>query len=303
MNTPLLTTILLLAHISLGDLNARIHYRQPRYQRPVSHHAQTVSRKASVDEPQRRTFVSALLMAEVQFLEGLLAEQQRENGQKAKQRPHKHSKGHPVHKIKYQRPRVPIRKPQPPKKYVSKLDPFRMLDAPDLTKEAYKAPGAETEKTTTVKYGELEHYNLGGYLPPPASDYKPVPPDTQETYQLPPVTTEAPPYAPPTTTSPPPPSPVKYVQPTPAPAPAYHQPPAPAPAYHQPPAPAYEAPVQAPTYEVPAKAPVYQAQSSPDTNPHPHTFFHEAQAEKVHDGEWPTVYYNTFQGNQKTLIV
>jgi len=228
-------------------------------------------------------------MAEVQFLEGLLADQQRENGQAAKQRPHQHGQT-PVHKIKYQRPHAAVRKPSPPKKYVSKLDPFRMLDAPDLTKEAYKAP--ETEKTSTVKYGELEHYNLGSYLPPPASDYKPTSQDNQETYQLPPVTTEAP-YAPPPTSPPPP---VKYLEPATAPAyqppaPAYHQPPAPAPAYHQPPAPA-------PAYEAPTKS-----QSSPLTNPHPHTFFHEAQAEAVHDGEWPTVYYNTFQGNQKTLIV
>ena len=54
----------------------------------------------------------------------------------------------------------------------------------------------------------------------------------------------------------------------------------------------------------------------PSYNQHPHTFFHEAQAEKVHDksdaksaggngggGEWPTVYYNTFEGSKKTLIL
>merc|ERR1711936_1084712 len=290
INTSLLTIATILAIISLGDSDARIQYRHPRYQRQTSQHAQKVGRKVSVDPPQRRTFISALLMAEVQFLEGLLADQQRE-AQKAKPRPHKHSKTHPAHKVKYQRPHKQVRPASPPKKYVSKLDPFRMLDAPDLSKEA-----PVTEKTTTVKYGELEHYNLGSYLPPPPSDYKPSLPASPPAYQLPPVTTEAPSYAPP---PPPPPPPVKYVDP--APAPAYHQP---LPAYEAPvKAPAYEAPVKAPAYEAPVNAPAYETASTSNTNPHPHTFFHEAQAEKVHDGEWPTVYYNTFQGNQKTLIL
>merc|ERR1712203_606 len=84
-------------------------------------------------------------------------------------------------------------------------------------------------------------------------------------------------------------------------------------------APAYEAPVPAPAYVAPAPAPApsYEAPApaqyrptaatkelSPSpTNPNPHTFFHDAQAGAVHDTEWPTVYYNTFQGNQATLIL
>merc|ERR1712012_1531110 len=239
-------------------------------------------------------------MAEIEFLEGLVADQQREAAKKPKQRPHSHNQIQ-HHQVKYQRPHPhPVRKP--PKKYVSKLDPFKMMDAPDLTKEApksaeYKAPVTEGP-TTTVKYGELEHYNLKGYLPPLPSGYQPQ--------HLPPVTSQPPPYAPP--------PPAQYNEP--APAPSYRQPPVQAPAYEAPvKAPAYEAPVKAPAYEAPAKAPAYKVvvrapkyeapAKAPayEANPHPHTFFHEAQAEKVHDGEWPTVYYNTFQGNQRTLIL
>merc|ERR1712141_990262 len=95
-----------------------------------------------------------------------------------------------------------------------------MIAAPDLSKEApqtasYEAPVSEVTEaspspsTTTVKYGELEHYNLGGYLPPPPppSGYQPAPapPPPQPSYQLPPVTPAAPAYDPPAPPPPPPP--------------------------------------------------------------------------------------------------
>ena len=304
MNNSLLILSIILAQISLGDFDARIPYRQPRYQRPSHHshhhplqHRQKVSKVP--DKPKRRTFVAALLSAEVAFLEGILAEQQREAAKKQKPRAPNHI--HPG-KIKYQRPHA-VRKPPPaPPKYVSKLDPFRMIAAPDLSKEApqtasYEAPVSSSEapeapeapspSTSTVKYGELEHYNLGGYLPPPpppppppAAAYQPAPPPPpQPSYQLPPVTPQAPAYEPP----PPPPPPPQY------------KPVA---------APAYEAPAPAPAQYRPTAAPSKELSPSPtNSNPHPHTFFHDAQADAVHDGEWPTVYYNTFQGNQATLIL
>merc|ERR1712001_809723 len=152
MNNSLLILSIILAQISLGDFDARITYRQPRYQRPshLSHHShhplqhrQKVTSKVSADKPKRRTFVAALLSAEVAFLEGILAEQQREMAAK-KQKPRAPNHIHPG-KIKYQRPHS-VRKPPPaPPKYVSKLDPFRMIAAPDLSKEApqtasYEAP-------------------------------------------------------------------------------------------------------------------------------------------------------------------
>merc|ERR1712062_734526 len=211
MNKALLILSIILAQISLGDFDARIPYRQSRYQRPSHHphhphhpiqHRQKVNSKVSADKPKRRTFVAALLSAEVAFLEGILAEQQGEAAKKQKPRAPNHI--HPG-KIKYQRPHA-VRKPPPaPPKYVSKLDPFRMIAAPDLSKEApqtasYEAPVSSSEapeapevpsaSTSTVKYGELEHYNLGGYLPPP-------PPPPPPSYQLPPVTPQAPAYEPP----------------------------------------------------------------------------------------------------------
>merc|ERR1711953_1431956 len=319
MNKALLILSIILAQISLGDFDARIPYHQSRYQRPSHHlhhphhplqHRQKVTSKVSADKPKRRTFVAALLSAEVAFLEGILAEQQREAAKKQKPRGPNHI--HPG-KIKYQQRPHSVRKPPtPPPKYVSKLDPFRMVAAPDLSKEApqtasYEAPVSEAPEVSpspsTVKYGELEHYNLGSYLPPPPppppSGYQPAapaPPPAQPSYQLPPVTPQAPAYNPP----PPPPPPPQYNKPAPAAAPAYEAP-APAPA----PAPSYEAPVPAPSYEAPAPAqyrptaPTAELSPSPtNSNPHPHTFFHDAQADAVHDGEWPTVYYNTFQGNQ-----
>merc|ERR1711963_472289 len=90
----------------------------------------------------------------------------------------------------------------------------------------------------------------------------------------------------------------------PAPAPS-NQPAAPAPVQNS--EPSYSSPepeyklviVPQPAYAAPAAS--YPA---PAVNQHPHTFFHESQAQKVHDGgEWPTVYYNTFEGTKKTLIL
>ena len=350
----LLVCSVILAQVSLGDFNARIQHRRPRFQNTQIRPRVNLPRKK--EEPQRRTFITALLAAEVHFLEGLLADQQASSSQqstrqKARPRPQKQTK-----------PSGPYQASSKPPKFVSKLDPFYMIAAPDLTKESpktaeYEAPSEDTS-TTTSKYGELEHYNLKGYLPPP-------PPPAESSYKAPaPVEYNQPPPPPPSTTA----APLvtkSYSTPAyeaPAPAPAYqpaapsYEQPAPAPAYQPaapsyeapapaPAAPSYEAPVPAPayqpaapSYEAPAPAPSYQpaapvqnsepSYSSPEpeyklvivpqpayaapaasypapaVNQHPHTFFHESQAQKVHDGgEWPTVYYNTFEGTKKTLIL
>jgi len=64
---------LVLAQVSLGDFNARIQHRRPRFQNTQVRPRVNLPRK---EQPQRRTFITALLAAEVQFLEGLLADQQ-----------------------------------------------------------------------------------------------------------------------------------------------------------------------------------------------------------------------------------
>ena len=311
MNKVFILVSFLVLHSCLSDINARgRHQRYPR---------KLVKRK---EEPQRRTFITALLAAEIEFLEGLLEEQ---NGAR---RPVQQSSApggqHPKHHHKHKQP-APPQQAVKSEKYVSKLDPFHMIAAPDLTKESievatpndYEAP----KETTTKKYGELEHYNLKGYLPPVKEEYQ-----APTTTAAPPTTAPpAPTYSAPSNTytvvkTPPAPAPAYNTQQfsyeAPVPAPAYEAPPAPAPAYSAPPAPvpAYSAPVAAPAYEAPAPAPDYPA---PETklvlvpgpapapaNNHPLTFFHEAQAGKVHEGgEWPTVYYNTFDGSKKTLIL
>lgn len=352
----LLVCSVILAQVSLGDFNARIQHRRPRFQNTQIRPRVNLPRKK--EEPQRRTFITALLAAEVHFLEGLLADQQASSSQqstrqKARPRPQKQTK-----------PSGPYQASSKPPKFVSKLDPFYMIAAPDLTKESpktaeYEAPSEDTS-TTTSKYGELEHYNLKGYLPPP-------PPPADSSYKAPaPVEYNQPPPPPPSTTAAPlvtksystpayeAPAPAPAYQPAapsyeePAPAPAYqpaapsyeapapapaapsYEAPVPAPAY-QPAAPSYEAPAPAPSYQPAAPAPVQNSEPSysspepeyklvivpqpayaapaasypaPAVNQHPHTFFHESQAQKVHDGgEWPTVYYNTFEGTKKTLIL
>jgi len=150
--------------------------------------------------------VTAILAAEVAYLESLLSKQ----NQKKKQKP-KHPKSvnnNHIHRPKKVRPHTP--KPTPAHKkpatpateYVSKLDPFYMITAPDLSvkSESYKAvpvtevapiptygayqeykaapsvPPKTSEKpsykpsTTTLKYGDFELYQPKGYLPPTPVD-------------------------------------------------------------------------------------------------------------------------------------
>lgn len=355
MNKLLLLAGIVLAQVTLGEFNAG-HFREgqqqrrPRYQRlrPRLNPAPVKEEPA-----QRRTFITALLAAEVAYLEGLLADQatgtNKQPGhhhQRGKAVPHAHKHNSVQHSAPYQATATK------PVKYVSKLDPFYMIAAPDLTKEspktdsydsydapkenpAYEAPAVTT---TTAKYGELEHYNLGSYLPPPPAkpapqydDPAPVPPPNS--YQIATTTT------PPATTTKSYSAPVNSY----APAPSYQQP-APAPAYENPaPAPAYQKPT--PTYSQPASAPetkLVLVPSYPRPSPsyapgppsysynqHPHTFFHDAQASKVHDksdqveakigdnvgsssnagpitgsnGEFPTIFYNNLGGSSKNTLI
>ena len=360
MNKVLLLAGILLAHASLGDSNAG-HYREAPRRRPRHQRVRPRLGAAPVKvEPpaERRTFITALLAAEVAYLEGLLADQ----ATQASANPGHHQRPTVQHKHKHSAPYQATK----PVKYVSKLDPFYMIAAPDLTKEypkteSYDAPkenptssyAAPAVTTTTAKYGELEHYNLGSYLPPPAK----VAPQYEEP-------APAPAYAPPpnsyqiaTTTAPPPATTTSYkasdnsyvnLAPSyeaPAPAPEYEQP---APTYAQP-APA-ASPVQetklvlvpnpsyAPgpsSYSLPPapsyapRPPSYPAPKQPSYNLHPHTFFHDAQAAKVHDksdqledeigdnigsssnaapmvgssGEFPTIFYNNLGGTSKNTLI
>ena len=329
MIRALLVAGLLLA--SLGEFNARHHReRRPRHQR-------VRPRLAKEEPPQRRTFITALLAAEVAYLEGLLADQHQGGKQPGK---HQQGKGgnavHHSHKHKPVHHAGPYHAaPTKPVKYVSKLDPFYMIAAPDLTKESpksYDAPAASAASeapgvtSTTAKYGELEHYNLGGYLPPPAAQ---APQYEEPSYAPPPnsyqiaTTTTAPP---PTTTNNYKPPVNSYVNVAP-PAPTYQKP-APPPAYEPAPAPpSYSQPAPAPPSYPGTKLvliPSYPSPSYPapqaSYNQHPHTFFHEAQAAKVHDksdngatevtdsvgsssGEFPTIFYNNIGGSSKNTLI
>ena len=380
MCKTLLICALIVAQVSLGDLNARIQHRRPRLQ--INQFRSKVT-QPSKDEPQRRTFITALLAAEINYLEGLLADQnQSKKPRKPKTKP---GKGSNQTKKPHHTPHVhatgQYQSSSKPEKFVSKLDPFYMIAAPDLTKESkissdYEKPVETPVKTSiktpepatpsspsSTKYGELDHYNLNSYLPPaPSSPVKESSYSPELTYELPPP--PSPPAPPVTTYETPSPAPayeapvVSYEKPAPpptyeslAPAPApvlSYEAPVPAPAYEAPaystgefeyraPATTYQTPTpvkitpftaykpaETVTYEEPKPAPVSSYQSPvpvpaasyqtpevvkpnaapAETNQHPLTFFHSSQAEKVHDGgEWPTVYYNTFHGNEKSLIL
>jgi len=417
-------SLAIMAKLATGDSNARI---QSRLTAP--HPPRLLVSKAVPDKPSRRTFVTAILAAEVAYLESLLSKQ----NQKKKQKP-KHPKGvsNHIHRPKKVRPRPQKPAPaheKPPStttEYVSKLDPFYMITAPDLSvkSESYKSsPAAEysapapppppvtevaplptygayqeykvvpsaapqsTEKTTekpsttTLKYGDFELYQPKGYLPPsppkkvakppaykapqkpepkpvtyrPKHSYLPPTKKKPKTIKphykpskgyLPPVKQSKPSYKLPAKhqapASPPkykaPASPLKQKSPPPvtyrpvkgylppvkqSTASSYKAPEqtsdapeqkAPAPNTE---IPKYEAPQESTTskkvtegeaYEAPASTtttiPVYKPSSPPpratyNPNPHPHTFFHDAQAEKVHKGDWPPIYYNSLHGTER----
>jgi len=155
--------------------------------------------------------VTAILAAEVAYLESLLSKQ----NQKKKQKPkHPKSVNNHIHRPKKVRQHSPKPTPAPKKpattatEYVSKPDPFYMIRAPDLSHKAapvtkvapiptygayqqYKAapsvPPKTTEKTTekpstsTLKYGDFELYQPKGYLPPsPANPPTYAAPQKQE---------------------------------------------------------------------------------------------------------------------------
>lgn len=78
---------------------------------------------------ERRTFITALLAAEVAYLEGILSDRTQPRPRPSR-RPTKPLQVHrsPAHPIAQAHSQVP-----PVKKLVAKLDPFYMLDAPDLS--------------------------------------------------------------------------------------------------------------------------------------------------------------------------
>lgn len=193
------------AKFCYGDSDARIHSTLI-----APHPPRHLVSNSAPDKPSRRTFVTAILAAEVAYLESLLSKQ----NQKKKQKP-KHPKpvnNNHIHRPKKVRPHTPIPAHKKPAstaiKYVSKPDPFYMIRAPDLSYKAapvtevaplptygayqqYKAapsvPPKTTEKptykpsTSTLKYGDFELYQPTGYLPPsPASPPISAAPQKQE---------------------------------------------------------------------------------------------------------------------------
>jgi len=238
----------------------------------------------------RRT-ISALLQAEVDFLENILNTRTQPAG-KNKKRPVHHKPQHvhqkPVHQSHHHThpPKTTYhKKPEP------QLDPFIMLEAPDLSSKPadnYDAPASTDNYVAPVKtetsYGapeEVEEYEAplptyGAYelvysgTVSPATTVKPTSPSKYEetfvnigsSYSVgSPAPAPAPAaaqyhgafevYKP---------APSKgYLPPPSKPAPAYSAPAA-APAYEAPaPAPAYSAPAPAPAYSAPAPAPAYSA--------------------------------------------
>merc|ERR1712156_1164237 len=185
MKTFPLICLVLCSYILITDgfSKPRISFNFPssKYTRPSS------IQKQVPKNPQRRTFLTGLLAAEIAYLEGILAKQ---NSNQGKKRP-KSIKPRP-------RPRPakpqPISPTQPPssQKSVPMLDPFYMIAAPDLSVKVTDSPanvvvkesvvtsspppmyGAyeeyKVESSTTLKYGDFELYQPKGYLPPGPPD-------------------------------------------------------------------------------------------------------------------------------------
>jgi len=324
--------------------------------RPVRH----LVSKSSSDKSNRRTFVTALLAAEVAYLESLLAKQNSKKG-----RPKKPKSLPPTRHVNNQ-----IRVPQPKQQqhkqkknpaikeeFVSKPDPFYMIDAPDLSvkpsksseslskvyvvstsssppppaiysspsttstspppKQSTKAP--HTRKPgTTLKYGDFELYHPRGYLPPPAPKRKAPQEQKKKTasasyFKIKPATYHSVPS--------PPPPPSKSVQYKPKPLKTTKKPlPEPSSVTYSPSKgylPPHGSKVTAPknSYQVIKSTdenksnpllleeeeekkvsivpPRPKTTSKGNSNLHPHTFFNDDQAKKVHKGDWPPIYYNS----------
>ena len=231
-------------------------------------------------------------------------------------------------------PPTPPKKVADPPSYVApkKEEPKPVTYRPS---HSYLPPTNKKPKTTKPKYKPSKGYlppvkqSKPSYEPPasppkyqpPASLPKYEPPASPPKYKPPPPSTYRPSkgYLPPVKQQKP-----SYKAPKPIDeAPKSEEPGSKAPKYEAPvPAPKYEAPEETTNakkveevvaYEAPTTTttkttpgiPVYQPTTQPpptykqNPNPHPHTFFHDAQAEKVHKGEWPPIYYNSLHGTQR----
>jgi len=183
-------TLLVLASFASGDSNARINSNHPRLQSKLT--APHTVRTQVPQRSNRRTFVTVLLAAEVAYLEGLLSKQNKKASKKnPKTKPskpvhnHIHSHNKVKHTHKQQHPTYAFKKATttPKAKYVSKLDPFYMLAAPDLSAKSpsYNVPEAPPAASNKA---------------PPAASYKAP---QAASYKGPAVTEVAPSYAPPPT--------------------------------------------------------------------------------------------------------
>merc|ERR1719266_668675 len=190
----------------------------------------TAAGQSSQAQPpaERRTLLTVFLAAEVAYLEGILASSLLDKAQKEERKKKRQAQRiteahqHPAH------PRQPYAQAVAPvtEKYVSQLDPFFMLDAPDLSaggpSQGYEVgPNQRIEVEEEAESGyQLIHQAAPASSSPPEPTY--APPSPQPTYGAFPLYSgpaEAPQIvtASPTTTTKPPVLLEDYNHPTPAP--------------------------------------------------------------------------------------
>jgi len=125
---------------------------------------------------ERRNFITSLLEAEVAYLEGILAARQRTRDSKRLRNSHKKSHHRPPkapHKGSHTTSR-PHQIPGDLKKDISNLDPFYMLDPPDLTKSEIKKPSVNYIKVVRLDE-KVNKHNVNILEKKSQSNYQDIP--------------------------------------------------------------------------------------------------------------------------------
>jgi len=185
----------------------------PRPSRAFRQPPTAVQSSQSQPPAERRTFITVLLAAEVAYLEGILASSLLEKAQKEERKKKRQAQAHQA-QVVHQHPapsRQPYAQQAPPvtEKYVSQLDPFFMLDAPDLSAGG-PSQGYEVGPNQRIEIEEEAEsgYQLIHQAAPASSPAEPTydPPSPRPTYGAFPVyagPAEAPKIVTTTTTRPP----------------------------------------------------------------------------------------------------
>jgi len=142
-----------------------------------------VAAQSSQSQPpaERRTFITVLLAAEVAYLEGLLATRLAESAAKEERKKKPRHAPRPTEVVHlHPASRQPYAQAAPPvtEKYVSQLDPFFMLDAPDLSAGG-PSQGYEVGPNQRIEVEEDSGYQLI-HQAAPEPTY--APPSPQPTY-------------------------------------------------------------------------------------------------------------------------